>query len=191
MKWNGDPNFEFIISGRSDSDFLKDADGRSITGYCTTLCGAVYSKKSKTQTCATLLVTESETVAAVECVQDMLFGMHLLESMGLKVKKPMVLEVDNKGTKDLAHNWSVGGRTRHIATKINFLRELKEEGIIIVKWIPMKSNTSDLFTKNLGGSAFEWQAAYYVGVDEYMHNMNKNDDKNVQGENVGSVTENG
>jgi hypothetical protein len=56
-----------------------------------------------------LSVTEAKTVAAVECTQDMLFGMHLLESMGLKVKKPMVLEIDNKGAKDLAHNWSIGG----------------------------------------------------------------------------------
>jgi hypothetical protein len=128
--------------------------------------------------------------AAKECVQDMLFGMHLLESMGLKVKKPMVLEVDNKGTKDLAHNWSVGGRTRHIATKISFLRELKEEGTIIVKWIPTTNNTSDLFNKNLGGSAFEWQTSYYVGEDEYMNNMNKKNNDNAQGENVGSVNEN-
>jgi hypothetical protein len=44
----------------------------------------------------TLSVMEAETVAAVECVQDMLFGMHLLESVGLKVKKPMVLEINNK-----------------------------------------------------------------------------------------------
>jgi hypothetical protein len=57
----------------------------------------------------TLSVTEAETVAAVEYAQDMLFGMHLLESMGLKVKKPMVLEIDNKGAKDLVHNWGIGG----------------------------------------------------------------------------------
>jgi hypothetical protein len=50
-----------------------------------------------------LSVTEAKTVAAVECMQDMLFGMHLLESMGLKVKKPMVLEIDNKGAKDLPY----------------------------------------------------------------------------------------
>jgi hypothetical protein len=113
----------------------------------------------------TLSVTEAETVAAVECVQDMLFGMHLLESMGLKVKKPMVLEIDNKGAKDLARNWSIGGRTRHITTKINFLRELKEQGLLIVRWIPTSANTRDLFTKNLNGPDFEWQTAYYVGID--------------------------
>ena len=41
----------------------------------------------------------------------MLFTMRVLESIGLKVKKPMILKVDNKGTKDLANNWIVGGQT--------------------------------------------------------------------------------
>jgi hypothetical protein len=95
----------------------------------------------------TLSVTEAETVAAVECMQDMLFSMHLLESMGLKVKKPMVLEIDNKGEKDLAHNLSIGGQTCHITTKINFLHELKEQGILIVRWIPTTANTSDFLQR--------------------------------------------
>ena len=43
------------------------------------------------------------------CAQDMLFLMWL-ESIGLKVRKPMVLMVDNIGAKDLANNWSVEGR---------------------------------------------------------------------------------
>jgi hypothetical protein len=153
-----------------------------VTGYNAFLNGASFSRKSHLQTTTTLSVTEAETVAAVECTQDMLFGMHLLESMGLKVKKPMVLEIDNKGAKDLAHNWSIGGQTRHITTKINFLRELKEQGLLIVRWIPTSANTSDLFTKNLNGPDFEWQTAYYVGIDEYMKQQEKHEV--AQGENV-------
>jgi hypothetical protein len=183
-KWNGDPAFEFTIGGCSDSDFSKDPSTRSVTGYNAFLNGASFSRKSHLQTTMTLSVTEAETVAAVECVQDMLFGMHLLESMGLKVKKPMVLEIDNKGAKDLVHNWSIGGRTRHITTKINFLRELKEKGLLIVRWILTSANTSDLFTKNLNGPDFEWQTAYYFGIDEYMKQQKKHEV--TQGENVGN-----
>jgi hypothetical protein len=106
--------------------------------------------------------------------------------MGLKVKKPMVLKIDNKGAKDLAHNWSIGGRTRHITTKINFLHELKEQGLLIVCWIPTSANTSDLFTKNLNGPDFEWQTAYYVGIDEYMKNKQPKKHEVTQGENVGN-----
>ena len=42
----------------------------------------------------------------------------------------MILEVDNKGAVDLANNWNVGGRTRHIDVRYWFLRELKEKSIV-------------------------------------------------------------
>lgn len=53
--------------------------------------------------------------------------------MELKVKKPIILDVDNKGSKDLAQNWNIGGRTRHVDNF--FFKELKEDGTILVKWI--------------------------------------------------------
>jgi Reverse transcriptase (RNA-dependent DNA polymerase) len=51
-------------------------------------------------------------------------------------------------------------------------------------------NTSDLFTKNLNRPDFEWQTAYYVGIDEYMKTKKNKERKEqaevTQGENVGN-----
>ena len=124
--------------------------------------------KSKMQGCVTLSVTEAELVSATHCAQDMLFIMRVMESIGLKVKKPMVLQVDNKGAMDLSNNWSVGGRTRHVDTRQYFLRELKEEGVVIVEWIPTNNNSTDLFTKNLSGPIFSKHVAVYCGTDDVM-----------------------
>ncbi len=44
----------------------------------------------------------------------MLYVRHILESMGLKVKLPMILEMDNIEAVDLANNWSIGVHTRHV-----------------------------------------------------------------------------
>ena len=115
-----------------------------------------------------LSVMEAEEIVATEWVQDMLFCMHLLEGMGLNAKKPMVLELDNKGTKDIIDSWSTSGFTCHIIVCHNFLREFKEEGILQVKWIPESENTSNMFTKNLGGTKFEKFSKTYVGEDVYM-----------------------
>ena len=79
----------------------------------------------------------------------------------------MILEVDNQGAVDLANNWSAGGRTRHVDVRQNFLRELKEDGILIVKWIPGPKNDADLHTKNLAATDFEKHVAVYTGKDEY------------------------
>eukprot|EP00957_Ditylum_brightwellii_P010347 782432-Ditylum_brightwellii.AAC.1 len=61
-----------------------------------------------------LSVTEAETIAGVQCVQDMLYCKCILEGMGLQVEQPMVLHIDNSGAVDLANNWSAGGRVHKI-----------------------------------------------------------------------------
>jgi hypothetical protein len=98
----------------------------------------------------------------------MLFEMRIPESMGLKVKKPMILNVDNKRAKDLCDNWSVGGRTRHVEVKQFFLRELEESKIINTNWIPGEEMRSDIYTKNLPGPIFEKHGSKFVGNDQYM-----------------------
>ena len=114
-----------------------------------------------------LSVTEAELFAATMAAQDMLFSMRVLEGMGLQVEKHMILEIDNKGAKDLIDNWSVGGRLRHVEVKQLFLRELKEQGLIIVKWLGSAENSADLFTKNLGGPLFTTHTQTVCGIDDY------------------------
>jgi hypothetical protein len=161
--WNGSRDFEFIVSGESDSDFAKNPDDRrSINGWTTFLEGAPVSARSKTMPKVALSVTEAELFAATLCAQDMLFAMRILNSIGLNVRRLMILYVDNKGAKDLADNWSAGGRTRHIETKQYFLRELKEDGILRVQWKKGTDNCADLFMKNLAGPAFEKHSSKFV-----------------------------
>ena len=165
QRWDGNEDFEFVIGGASDSDFSKDETRKSVSGWVTTLCGAVISSKSKMQTTIALSVTEAELKALISLVQDMLYEMHVIESLGLRVEKPMKPKVDNKGCFDLCHNWSVGGRTRHMDCGLNFLRELKEQGILWVVWGPGEDNEADIFTKNLGGPTFDKHCAFYCGPD--------------------------
>merc|ERR1712241_1662326 len=97
----------------------------------------------------------------------MLYTMRVLESIGLQVEKPMILEVDNSGAVDLANNWSAGGRTRHMDTKNFFLRDMKEAGIIETRWIKGTQNAIDMCTKNLPAPAFDECIIPFVGNDEY------------------------
>jgi hypothetical protein len=167
--WNGDPNFEFIVKGLSDANYATDTSSRrSISGYSVFLEDAPISMKSAQQKSVTLSTAESELVSGTQCAQDMLFVMRVMESIGLRVKKPMVLQIDNKGAVDLANNWSIGGRTRHMEVRQYFLRELKMEGIILTQWLSGAEMSSDLFTKNLARPLFEQHSKVYVGQDQYM-----------------------
>ena len=161
--WDGTKNFEFTISGRSDSDYAKDpVTRRSITGYAAYLNGAPYSMRSKKQPWVALSVTEAEAVAASDCVRDMMYGKNFLESMGLKVKLPMVIEIDNQGAIAIFNSWSISGNSRAVGVRYAYVRELKEAGIIEVKWISGEENPPDLFTKNLDGPSYQTYADHYV-----------------------------
>jgi hypothetical protein len=154
-RWDGkDRNFEFEIGGEADSNYASAHDRKSTSGWRTYLCGASVSEKSSTQRNTTLSVTEAELVAGTDCAQDMLYIKKILESMGLKVKLPMILKIDNKGFVDFTKSWTTAGRMRHIDCRYYFLRELREAGIIVVEWIDTTRNTSDLFTKNTDKETF-------------------------------------
>jgi hypothetical protein len=169
VKWNGDPEFKLVIRGISDSDFAKDSETRkSVSGNSTFLCGAPVIQRSTMQRIVALLVTEAELFAATNNAQDMFYTTRIIESLGLHVQLPMILEVDNKGAVDLVNNYSVGGRTRHVETRQYFLRQLKEENIIKVIWTPGELNSSNLYTKNLARADFEKHMKAYVGDDKYM-----------------------
>jgi len=162
-KWDGDPNYEFNVKGKADANYGTDTTKRhSTSGTITYLEEAPVAIRSKQQDGTTLSVTEAELVAATSCAQDMLFTMRLIESLGLKVKKPMKLFVDNKGAVDLANNWSIGGRTRHMDIRQHFLREMKEKGVILTRWISSNEQEADVLTKNLPKKEFEWCIGHLV-----------------------------
>jgi hypothetical protein len=56
------------------------------------------------QECVTLSLTEAKLVAATNFIHDMLYIRNILESMGLKIKLSMKVELDNKGAKDIINN---------------------------------------------------------------------------------------
>jgi hypothetical protein len=124
--------------------------------------------KSSTQKSVTLLVCEAEQTAGVLCAQDMMYVWNVLESMGLKVKLHMTLEMNTKGAVDLVNNWSIGGCTRHVDVRQCFLWELKESKVMDIKWIKGPENDANAFTKNLDGPAFENCVKTLVRQDVHM-----------------------
>ena len=167
--WDGSTKFKFKIHGWSDSDYAGNKDDRrSILGGQVFVNNAPVSFRSNTQKTMNLSVTEADGAARIVVAQDMLYVYRLLQSLGLEVELPMILEMDNKGAVDLANNWSVGGRTRHVDVRNHVMRELKDMGLIQCRYVPGPENDADIFTKNVTAAIFEKYVPKCVGVDEYM-----------------------
>ena len=119
---------------------------------------------SVTQKHVTLSVTEAELAAVVSVVQDVY---RVVTYMELQVQLPMVVEMDNSGARDLANSWSVGCRTRHVDVRMFFLRELKEDGLIVFKHI-------DIFTKNVDAATLHRHTRCYCGNDKAYESLKGN-----------------
>ena len=116
----------------------------------------------------TLSVTKAEGAAGFMVSQDMLYVYRLLQSLGLETELPMIFEMDNKGAVDLTNNWSMGGRTRHVDVRNNFLRELKDMGLIQCRYVTGPENNADILTKKITVAIFEKHIRNFVSMDEYM-----------------------
>ena len=162
--WDGmDKSFEFMIRGRSDSDHASCPDSRkSVSGYMVYLEDTMVAVKSNMQKRVALSSTEAELYAAVSCVQMMMYIKRILKSLSLQVKLPMVMETDNKGVVDLIDNWSIDGNTKHVETRIHYMRELKEDNIVKLYWIPREENESDMLVKNATQSEFEKHSSKFI-----------------------------
>ena len=122
MDWDGNKAFLFTVDGLSDSgDAIEPESRRRCGGLQVFLNKAPIVHKSKMQSGASLSMAEGELIAACDAAQIMLFVMHVLEDMGLCVKKPMILCVDCKGAIDLTYGWNVNGLMKHASIKACFL----------------------------------------------------------------------
>ena len=139
----------FRIRGESDSEYAKDPSQRSVNSDATYLNEALIRIFCKMMPIIALLTTELELYSAVLTAMDIMFAYYIVVSLGLEVELPMILYVNNTGTVGLANNWSVGGQTRHVDVKQNYLRELKERGFIHVKHKSGKDLIPDVGTKNV------------------------------------------
>ena len=171
--WDGNDGFLFTVDGMLDSgDATKPESQRRFGGLQVFLNKLPIAHKSKMQSSASLSMAEGELIAACDAAQIMLFVMHILEDMGLHVKKPMILCVDCKWAIDLTYGWNVSGLTKHASIKACFLCELKEANTVLCVWMPTTANLTDMYTKTLTLQLYDRHLSTIV------RDNNDDDDKN-------------
>jgi hypothetical protein len=156
-KWNADDPETWKIEGCTDSDWCGDKDTRkSVTAYEMWVNEVLIDWKSRLQRTVALSSTEAECVALCEVCQEILYIRQLIESMGMNVKYPIIVHVDNVGAMSLANNESTQ-RTKHIDVKCHFIRELVQppNPIIKLEFVPTEKNRADAYSKNLPVQKFQ------------------------------------
>ena len=118
------------LTGMSDSDW---AVKHSTSGFVFMMSKAAISWGSKKQQSVALSSCEAEIVAASEAAKEAVHLDRLYDELGFKNStEPIQLALDNKAAIDSAYNPENHSRTKHIDRRHYFVRELVEEGRIVV-----------------------------------------------------------
>jgi hypothetical protein len=160
---NMDENGNWSMRAFCDSDFAGDKDTRrSITGFIIYLYGSPIAWRSRSQKSVSLSSTEAEYVALSEVATEIIFIKDILEFMGIEVKVPIVVNVDNVGAIYLAKKAGSTSRTKHVDTRYHYVREYIEDGVLLVQFVRLEDNDADTFTKNVGGILYEKHTNKYM-----------------------------
>lgn len=146
---------QFRIAAFADASFGANPDNRkSTTGYLFFLGGGLISFGTKTQSLTAQSTVESELQAISYGAKEAVYLSNLLLELKFDNFKPISIKSDSSGALSLAANSMFSSRTKHIALRFFFLRELIKRRRITVHHVPTQAMLADIATKYLDKHKF-------------------------------------
>ena len=143
-----------VLRGTADASWEVRA---STSGWIVYWHGAPLCWGSRKQNSIALSSCESEIIALSEAAKDVVhlrkFTRGLVPSLPVE---PTVLSTDNKAARDLSYNPEHHGRSKHIARRHFFIRDMVESQEIVVPLVNTHDNDADFFTKPLPPKRFKF-----------------------------------
>ncbi|CAL9007073.1 unnamed protein product, partial [Prunus brigantina] len=135
------------VVGYVDSDYAGDLDKRrSTTGFVFSIAGGPVSWRSILQSTVALSTTEAEYMAVTEAIKEAIWLQGLLDDLGVQ-QDHVDVHCDSQSAIYLAKNQVHHARTKHIDVRFHFVREIIDEGDILLQKIGTADNPADMLTK--------------------------------------------
>ena len=145
-----------VFRAYSDADHAGCLDTRrSTSGFLIKMGSGAVSWSAKKQTTVADSSTEAEYVSASSAGREILWMRNLLTEIGVEVKGPSPLMVDNQSALRVLKNPEHHGRMKHIDVKYHWVRDSVKRGDIEVHFLPTHDMIADIFTKPLPRAAVE------------------------------------
>eukprot|EP00903_Cladosiphon_okamuranus_P005795 g5742.t1 len=147
----------FKLAAFSDSNWANNPDnGKSTSCYLMMLGNAPMSFKSGLQGPTAMSSMEAELIASALAMKEAVFCSNMLTELGFGKEFAQVpLYYDNTATLHALGNRSWSSRTKHIALRFFFIRELVLEGRITIHYVASNDNPADIGTKHFGKHQFK------------------------------------
>eukprot|EP01025_Chloroclados_australasicus_P050980 TRINITY_DN5928_c0_g1_i1.p4 TRINITY_DN5928_c0_g1~~TRINITY_DN5928_c0_g1_i1.p4 ORF type:complete len:179 (-),score=8.34 TRINITY_DN5928_c0_g1_i1:303-839(-) len=122
---------------------------KSTSGYVVHINQNIVSWASNKQKTVALSTTEAEYVGLTNAVQELMFILQLCRDLHWKMEQKPKLFGDNLSSIALVQHNQTSGRTKHIDTKLHFIKEKIQDGLFELEYCASCNNISDIFTKQL------------------------------------------
>ena len=86
--------------------------------------------------------------------------------MGIPVKLPVIVRVDNVGAIFMAENVTMSGRTKHVDIGYDYVREFVEEGFVKIIFVRTADNYAVQFTENETSSIYDTHVKTFLSKKE-------------------------
>ena len=145
---------QFRMVSYTDASFGANPDNRkSTTGYLFLLGGGLISFGSKTQSLTAQSTVESELQALSYGARETVYNSNFLMELGLKTFSSVPTNSDSTGALSVPGNDMFSSRTKHIALRFFFVRELKRNKISL-HHKPTQQMLADIATTHLSKQRF-------------------------------------
>ena len=147
----------------ADSDWAGTEECVSTTANVAFVCGAAISWLCCTQRNVTHSSCEAEYVSLDSMCREVEHLRMLFDSFNMPVTAPTVILEDNQSAIALAASSVCHRRSKHIALRYHYIRQLILDGVVTVQYHPTAYQPADLLTKNLGRILFHRHCMVVMG----------------------------
>ena len=152
-------NSSLVLEPWTDSSWGDDPnDARSTHGYIFKLAGGPISWKSQKQHSVALSSAEAEYVGESHCGTIIEWFRGLLQELdipGTVPDEPTQMYCDNQAAIGMAEKAQFNKKTKHIAIRYHYVRDLVQNGVIEMVFVPTDEMIADAMTKPVGKVKFK------------------------------------
>ena len=138
----------------TDADWARSLDDRKSSSRGAFFLGKrLVSWTIKKQNCTSQSTAKVEYVVSINC-SNIVWFKQLLVGMKIEIKDPVVIYSDNISAINISKNLVMHSKTKHIAIKYHFLRELVQDKEVKLEYVNTKEQIANIFNKPLPKDAF-------------------------------------
>jgi hypothetical protein len=112
------------------------------------------SWSSKKQTSVALSSTKVEYITRAHATKEAIWLRQLLSELGLDMSSLTALHIDNQSAITITRNLEFHDRTKYIDVRYYFLRQVVEDKLIKLEYIPTGDQVADALTKGLPPASY-------------------------------------